>query len=56
MDMTTTEAQQTEAQYRVTYVQVGRRRTRTVGAFEFNWLCGAWHCGIRVTSYRQLSG
>jgi hypothetical protein len=42
--------------YRVNYTTSGlRRRSRTVDAETRNWMLGAWHCGIRITSSRKAT-
>jgi hypothetical protein len=42
--------------YRVTYTTSGlRRRTKTVTYETLLWMQGAWHTGIRVTSYREAT-
>lgn len=46
----------TEQLFRVTYTTSGlRRRTKTVTQSTLNWMQGAWHCGIRVTSSRRAT-
>ncbi len=42
--------------YRVTYTTSGlARRTKTVDAKTLEWMRGAWHTGIRVTSARKAT-
>lgn len=42
------------AQYRVTYIEGFKRRTRNVTEVELRYLQRASYNGIRVTSYRKL--
>lgn len=50
----TTNANASGQLYRVTFVKVGGRRTKTVDAAELEFLQSAWYLGIRVTSYREI--